>query len=236
MNAPKYNLNTEAIDSIVQTVLSRLLQSVDLQHSNDSAASTRFHGRLLTTAQLPSELVHGQVIEVDAKTIVTDEVQDRLRAMGVVLQRSKSEAHSNSTKSETRTAVSSVIEPSQLTRPCLQVWLHDAENRSGVSSGSALPWLKGLDRRIVGQLRTVACVTQLAASLSDGQRESQHLVFSNQGWVLQKQLAQQHSVFSAMVMDLDQQHMDALSIASPRNVIMPLPATSWSVKRLLNHW
>ncbi len=195
-----------------------------------------YAGQLLTMAGLPSDLLPGQVLQVDTRTVVTPEVRDHLRRQQVGLQRG--------------VGVGVEIAPSALvagspvgeTRRALHVWWHGLLDTAGQSAtrGSSTRWLGQIDPRVDGQLRAELSsreladqvVTQMSVAVEQWSGPTQ-LVLSSRPWEVQRELAERHGTFAWCVMSGGPLGWEQAQSSAASVLVCAPPLTSWIVRRWL---
>jgi len=200
-----------------------------------------YAGRLLTMAGVPSDLVAGQVLQVETRTVVTPEVRDYLRRQRVELQRGVGGAAANNR--------SSVVAEAAVGGDgrTLQVWWHgtlespfQTATRGSSTRGSSTRWLGQIDPRVEGQLLAVACsreladqvVTQMHAAAGQWSGPTQ-LVMSPRPWEVQRELAERHGAFAWCVMSSGPLGWEQAQSSAAKVLVALPPLTSWIVRRWL---
>lgn len=195
-----------------------------------------YAGRLLTIAGLPRDLLAGQVLVVNERTVVTPEVRDYLRRQQVGLQRG--------------VGVGVEIAPSALvagpaageTPRALQVWWHGLMDAAALSAtrGSSTRWLAQIDPRVEGQLRAVPSsrdladqiVTPMSVAFEQWSGPTQ-LVLSPRPWEIQRELAERHGTFAWCVMSSGPLGWEQAQSSAASVLVCAPPLTSWIVRRWL---
>jgi hypothetical protein len=187
-----------------------------------------FAGRLLAMADLPRDLLAGQVLQVGPKTIVTPEVRDHLRKWQVKLER------------VTIAAAAKGSLTSEVAASAWQIWWHTSNNRTAPSRvrPASQSWLGQFDPRLVREVRQVACSQQLADDVATGlvgqdqpSRGPTQLVLSDRPWEIQRRLASKHGVFSWHVPPGGTQVWEQAREAAPAVLLCSPPLTSWIVRQ-----
>jgi len=200
-----------------------------------------YAGRLLTMAGVPSDLVAGQVLQVETRTVVTPEVRDYLRRQRVELLRGAGGPAANTRSSVVAEAA---VDGDGRT---LQVWWHgtlespfQTATRGSSTRGSSTRWLGQIDPRVEGQLLAVACsreladqvVTQMQAAAGQWSGPTQ-LVMSPRPWEVQRELAERHGAFAWCVMSSGPLGWEQAQSSAAKVLVALPPLTSWIVRRWL---
>jgi hypothetical protein len=210
-------------------------------------AVRRFVGRLLTTAQVPDDLRPGQILQVDARTIVTPEVRDQLTSRRIRWERrvegEQGPAADTSQAVASRSVSAADTDPRERPLgllPSLQVWWHEhgARSLSPVDRPTKWSWLSRLDARLSSEVQVVAGGQAVAAAVAGALAAVDledpgptHLVISRQPWDVQRYLAMEHGQFAWCLTGVGPRSWEEVRAAAPAVLLAAPPLTSWLVRR-----